>query len=278
MAKSGVDTAGRGGISARSIKTGGVNGRCLHDDVLKKAYVKVDFKEQPSLTKTDGYTAPSGTTGDWNRARFRQMVSDYFVLGAGQTILGPVLGSSGLDVAQDKTNNEGVMHVFGGDPTNGTSNPFMCQGHGGIGKFAKLRFTIADVSGTDDCAFGWMKAEAGQANFDDLTDFFALNVISGDIKRESALNNAATVTVDTTKNWADGETHTLEVWVLGDGTVKAFVDGVEATTGAAYTFDTGDKLVPFLFLLHDVTTPGAVYLVEFEAGTLQQVGKDAAHR
>ena len=50
-----------------------------------------------------------------------------------------------------------------------------------------MKFAIADVSDTDDCAFGFRKVEAYQANIDDYDEMAALNVISGDIKIETIL-------------------------------------------------------------------------------------------
>lgn len=182
-----------------------------------------------------------------------------------QTILGGVKAALGFDAnSQDQTDNDGVELCPGilyralGPATFkiGTDQAF----------YAKLKFLITDVSGTDDCAFGFRKIQAYGANFDDYTDFATLNVISGNIKIETALNNAATTTTDTTQDWADGETHTLAVYVSGAGVVTYQIDDAAPTVTAAFTFDDGDEVVPFFFLLNSSDIAGAVVLQEWDCG------------
>lgn len=205
--------------------------------------------------------ASTGTTGDENVMHLGTNVLEYHILGT-QTITAPSLGSNGLDVSLDQTDDDGVeithgitarsRHAF----TIGTDGPF----------YFRVKLAIADVSGTDDCLVGFRKTEAYQAAVDDYTDMAALNVISGDINIETILNNAATTTTDTTDNWADGETHTLKVRVSAAGVVTYEIDGAAPTTTAAFTFDDGDVVVPFFYFLHDTDVAGAVELIEWEVG------------
>lgn len=132
--------------------------------------------------------------------------------------------------------------------------------------FFRVRFSIADVSGTDDCAIGFRKCEAYQANIDDYNDMAVLNVISGDIKIETILNGAATVTTDTTQNWADNETHQLEVFVSNSGVVTYTIDNAAPTVTAAYTFTDALYVVPFMFFLNSADLAGAVNILEWECG------------
>jgi hypothetical protein len=56
------------------------------------------------------------------------------------------------------------------------------------------------------------------------------------------------------------------VYVSAAGVVTYKIDDAAPTATAAFTFDSGDVVVPFFHLLHDATTPGAVYLQSWECG------------
>lgn len=220
------------------------------------------FKSNPVVSKVAG-GASGGTTGDTNVMLFPMTAFEYHIKGT-QTITAPSRTATGLDIGMDQTDNDGVeisQGILAGSKhayTIGTDDAF----------FIRVKFKIADVSGTDDCAIGFRKTQAYQANIDDYTDMAALNVISGDINIETILNNAATTTTDTTLNWADGETHELRVEVSRSGAVTYKVDDVAPTTTAAFTFDSGDVVVPFMFFLHATDVAGAVELIEWEVGTI----------
>lgn len=228
---------------------------------LDKDFTFEQFANRPIACLATG-AAATGATGDLNLLNLGANNFEYHIKGAGQTIIIPVLGSGGLDVSLDQTADEGIeitqgitgygKHGF----TIGTSEAF----------YAKLKFSIADVSGTDDCAFGFRKAAAYQAAIDNYTDMAALNVISGNITIETIDDNAATTSTDTTDDWADTETHTLEVYVSKAGVVTYKIDGEAPTTTAAFTFDDADVVVPFFYFLHDTDLAGAVVLKEWEVG------------
>lgn len=219
------------------------------------------FAAEPA-TQLPGGGAATGTTGDENLLLTPKNVFRYHILGAGQTIISPTKASGGIDIGLDQADNEGCEITQGITANDkhafviGTSAAF----------YAKAKFSIADVSGTDDCAFGFRKAEAFQANIDDYDEMAALNVISGNITVETILNNAATSSTDTTDDWADGETHTLEVYVSAAGVVTFKIDGAAPTTTATFTFDTSEVVVPFLYFLNASDLAGAVVLQEWEVG------------
>ena len=122
------------------------------------------------------------------------------------------------------------------------------------------------MAGTDDCAFGFRKAEAYQTNLDDYDEMAVLNVISGNITIETILNAGSTTSTDTTDNWADAATHELKVMVAADGTVTYAIDGADPTVTAAFSFDAGEVVIPFMFFLQaNASQTGAVNLVEFES-------------
>jgi hypothetical protein len=212
-----------------------------------------------TLTATGGGAA-TGDTGDENRLLFPEAYFEYHILGAGQTILFPQKAAGGLDVALDQAEDEGLELTCGIE--SGCAGSFIVGTDAAF--YAKLKFSIADVSGTDDCAFGFRKLEAYRANIDDYLDAAVLNVISGDIKIETILNNGATTTTDTTNNWADTETHTLEIYVSATGVVTYKIDGADPLVTAAFTFDTGDEVIPFFYMLHTGDFAGAVVLKEWD--------------
>lgn len=268
----GTEQAGPG-IKDRTIAPGTLRARSQSLALKDGGYAFQRMSRQPILTIAAGYGDPTGVTGDVNHAHFPRLMTSYHVKGT-QTLLGPLMDvAEGLDISQDQTDNDGVEHVFGAYL--GASNPFRYVCGTSKPKFLRVKFKIADVSGTDDCAVGWRKVEAFQANIDDYDEAAWLNVILGAIKREVILNNAATVTTTLTPTWADGATHELEVRMIGRQAFF-FVDGVESAV--PFTFDSGEVLVPFFFFLQATTSPGKVWWTEVEIGDLEQVGKDRERR
>ena len=219
------------------------------------------FDGEPLCGAKLGAGAATGTAGDENVMILRNSIWEYHILGT-QTIVAPSMGTGGLNVSLDAADNDGAEFCLGINAA--------CRGVFTVGTdpafFARMRFTIADVSDTDDCAFGFRKVEAYQANIDDYDEMAALNVISGDIKIETILNDAVTTTTDTTDNWADTETHELEVRVSAAGVVTYKIDGIDPTTTAAFTFDDGEVVVPFFYFLHAASSTAGIVLREFECG------------
>jgi len=249
-------------VGTRHISDRAITNRKLGTDVkCKNGYVYEDFKEQPVCVADLGGGAATGTAGDVNFMALGGHVFEYSPKGT-QTIVGPVRTATGLNVSLDQTDNDGVEITLG--ILSRGPNVFTC-GTDGAFSFS-LKFSIADVSGTDDCAVGFRKAEAYQANIDDYDEMACLNVISGDIKIETILNNGATTTTDTTNDWADGETHTLKVKVSAARAVTYEIDGAAPIVTAAFTFDSGEVVVPFFFFLHAADVAGEVNLIEWKSG------------
>ena len=218
------------------------------------------FNDNPVSAKIGGGAA-TGIGGDENALLTAENAFEYHILGT-QTILAPKKTASGLDINMDQTDDDGIelsQGILAGSKhalTVGTSGAF----------FFRVKFKIADVSGTDDCAIGFRKAEAYPANIDDYDEMAALNVISGDIKIETILNGGATATTDTTDNWADAAEHTLEVKVSAAGVVTYEIDGAAPTATAAFTFDDTEVVVPFFYFLNASDIAGAVEITEWECG------------
>jgi hypothetical protein len=209
--------------------------------------------------------AAVGATGTTNL--FRTSDGNMFVyhIKGTQTILGPGLGTVGLNIGMDQTDNDGVEIVPNGITS--LSPTAFVVGSGAF--YARLKAKIAVVAGTDDFLFGFRKAEAFQANVDDYDEMAAFNLIAGDLNIETILNGAGTTTTDTTNDVADTEYVDLEVHVAKSGAVTYKLFGDAPATVAAFTFDAGEVVVPFIFLLQaNAAQTGVLDLTDFECGYL----------
>lgn len=219
------------------------------------------FMARPISVATIGAGAATGSAGDENVMYVGDVAFEYHALGT-QTILSPDIAATGLDIGMDQTANDGVEIGQGITAwsraafTVGTDPAF----------HLKVKMTIADVTGTDDCAVGFHKAEAYQANIDDYNDAACLNAIGGAINIETILNGGATTTTDTTDTCTDTNSVSLEVYVSDAGVVTYKIDGAAPTTTAAFTFDDAEVVVPFIYFLHHTDVAGVVVLTEYDCG------------
>ncbi len=236
-------------------------------DSTARLKTNLTFANQPIL---GGIAGAALATTD---AITQLMVADgemfeYLNIGA-QTILGPAWTSAGLNISRDLTENEGTELTMGITArakhayTVGTTKPFYFQ----------VTMTIADVSAHDHLLVGWRKAEAYQADWEGYDELAAFNIVSGDIKTSYILNNATTVTVDSTDNWADTASKTIRVEVDQAGRVTYWIDGVRPTIISATPFDAGEVVVPFIHIVHDSAGNGlgagdAVTLTALECGLI----------
>jgi len=227
---------------------------------IASKYIYETWK-QPFILGTVGGGAPSATL---ENIMFCCSGNTFSYIGiVGQT-LNPTWVNPGVDWAGDQVASDGWEFTTG----IGSGNPNQFVVGTDKGFYARARFTIADVSGLGDCAFGFRKREAYQANLDNYDEMACLNVKAGALNIETILNNAATVTTDTTNTWADTATHTLEVRVSSLGVVTYLYDDVAPTVIAAYTFDAGENVIPFFNMIQAADLSGAVTFLEFECGAL----------
>lgn len=212
--------------------------------------------------------APTGATGDVNLVMFQEgIVMEEFVLGAGQTIIAPRMTATGLTISGDLTATEGYEYNFGAARNNsrhaftiGTSAAF----------YFKASLYVADVTGGEPYMFGFRKVEANNATLTNYTDYTMIgldNVTSpGNVCLKTELNSGGTTNTNTTDAWADGFPRTLTVLVSAAGVVTYLINGVAPTVTAAFTFDNGDIVVPFIRIEHGAAAPGLVSLINMEIG------------
>ena len=214
-----------------------------------------------------------GTAGDRTVHSYADGLQITFYPIVGQAIDCPAPATSGMDYAYDQTDNDGWQWVM---------SDSVCKGREGIDRFtvgkqafsAELEFLITDVSGTDDCAFGFAKVDVHRAAIDDCDEMAVLNVISGDITIETVLNNGSTSSTDSTDNWADGEIHKLKVLVAKDGAVTYKIDGQAPSTTASFSFDQGEVVTPMMYVLQASDLAGSMILrkliVKSDKGSLEE--------
>jgi len=193
----------------------------------------------------------------------------------GQTILIPAANTAGMDYSYDAADDEGIQWVMSQNTHKGNVDGDHIDRFtvGSPAFYVELQMSIADVSDTDDCLFGLRKVEAFQAAVDNYDEMAAFNIISGDIKTETILNAGTTTTTDLTSgggdaagNWADAGVHILRVSVSQAGAVTYKIDGVEPSSVASFSFDSGEVVTPFFYLLHAASSTAGVVLQKLTVG------------
>ena len=222
--------------------------------------IYIDFNSQPVCVQEDGTVASGVDTEIDVMAVDGGWIMEYYNIGT-QTVLVPNIVATGLDISRTGTNDIGTEYGFGvlanqpGGFVVGTSPAF----------FMRAKITITDVSGTDDFGIGFRKSEAYQSAQDSYDEMAAFNIISGDVNLKQILNGTTTTT-DTTNNWADLATKTVQVNVSSAGVTTYLIDGVAPTTVAAFTFDDAEVVVPFISLLNAADVAESTVLWELTVG------------
>ena len=184
-----------------------------------------------------------------------------------QTILIPAANTSGMDYGYDQTDDEGIQWVMSQNTHKGNSDGASIDRFtvGSPAFFAELTLTVGDVSGTDDCAFVFRKVEAFQAAIDSYDEMAALNLISGEVKSETILNNAATSTSAALLSVAGGVSVRLGVYVSKAGVVSMKING-STVTDPSMTFDMGEVVTPFFYMINASDLADTVVLEKLTVG------------
>ena len=212
--------------------------------------------------------------------------------------LPPVYDAKGLLIAGDAVDNESLELVPGG---NTTHNPLGYTAGTDPGVFIRATLELTDTSEIDQLFIGWRKQEAyavpvsflttGDALYTDFAGMgFSGTAVANLVKTMTDINNAgSTVVTSTAFAWADTTIHQLEVRiskrvvqyringkVLGE-TVKLDGLGADITDQATvssptFTVDSGDFMIPMIFLRRGATAASAAYLRRLEVGQLLEVG------
>jgi len=206
-----------------------------------------------------GTALPSGVAQAENVVSFGNGFSAHYSPIATSTKLALTSTNDGLELILDATASEGVELSA---PTWDNSQKQFVAGKNNFSLYAKIK--IDDVSGLNPLWIGFRKKAAYTATFADYTDYAVVGLgnATGDIYTSIELNAGGATSTDTTLNWADGETHELEVRVAASGAVTFFVDGYQVNKSTSFTFDSGDSIIPVIYALQtaDIGTPSLLEL------------------
>jgi hypothetical protein len=252
------------GVAGGYISNPGVSYR---DDF--SGYAATDLVVQRAVAGTIG----TGTAGDLNVI---QVLSGQklglWVVGT-QTIVTPAGVAGGINVGYDQTDNDGIELFSNLYPASGA--PLVVGTTAAFYMRVALNFALAN--GTDDLFIGFRKEEnAYQATMTDYNTYFGLGADTAAspmaLKVREELNGAAGASTDTTDTQADATTLWVEVRVSAAGVATVLHGDTEAglaapTATSAFTFDTGDILVPTVrFLQANAAQTGVVKLIHWEYG------------
>lgn len=191
-----------------------------------------------------------------------------FIFGQGtaQTLL-PVIDAAGLDISGDQVNAEayemwaGTLGASGRPAVIGVDPAF----------YFCATTTVADASGLAKYNVGWRTATQTQAAATITTYLnYATIGINGTANPNTIYeltgNDDTDVSTDTTNTWADAATKVLCVGVSGAGAVAYSINGAAPTATAAFSFDDGDSVIPFIMSVQSADLSGAVDILEWRVG------------
>ena len=226
-----------------------------------------EFRSNGVSAQNDG-TITGVATGETNIFVTEGRVFEWFVLGAGQTIVVPTLTADGLNIMQDEANDEGAEWTRG--ITSRSPDAYTVETDV---FYFKVKFKIETVAELDICTAGFRIAGAYNADMYAYNTYVGLNVNNGTINEVEELNGANAAEVDTGEAWADGETHELETRIAADGTTTWFVDGTAITnqdTTCVFDWTDTDVVIPFFHFLQDDGNGCELELITWETGIYTQ--------
>ena len=185
-----------------------------------------------------------------------------------QTIL-PVMDSIGLDISGDQVSAEayemfaGVLGASGRPAVIGVDPAF----------YFCVTAEIADTSGASDFHVGWRSATQTQTGTITTYLNYATIGLEGTSNPNTIQlmtgNDDTDVTTDTTETWADAASKKLCVNVSAAGAVTYTINDAAPATVAAFSFDDGDSVIPFVQFQHGADVAGAVDITLWEVGYTQ---------
>lgn len=237
--------------------------KLMLQEYVDDASTVVEFFDQPLVFQDPLGAAPTGTanTLGWQMGRYTSL--NRTNIGT-QTIVAPVLSSTGLLLDQDDTAGDG-SHTSANQQTLGDQSFVV-----GKSEYAVVaRVVAADWTDTQ-FLLGIRKKAVYTASYDDYTDLAAIGggAADGDsITTFGILNNAATVATDTTVNFADGVSILLMIKVDINGNVTAWANGtsypIYSAGTTALVLDAGDEFIAFYQHVNIGSGDPAVTISEF---------------
>ncbi len=229
-----------------------------------ESFTPNDFASAPSALMTIAGLAQSAVAQQLDIGYFGAHAF-IFAQSTAQTIL-PVMDTVGLDIGGDQVSGEayevfaGVLGASGRPAVIGVDPAF----------YFCLTATIADTSGASDFHVGWRSATQTQtATITTYLNYATVGLEGTSNPNTIQLmtgNDDTDVTTDTTDTWADGVSKKLCVNVSAAGAVTYTINGSAPTATAAFSFDDGDSVIPFVQFQHGADVAGAVDITAWEVG------------
>lgn len=224
--------------------------RLIYHNYTKDSNSTVSFIDTaPSFSGETNSGVPTGTGGDVNTVHFQDGQIDYSVI-ATQTILCPTWTTTGLNIMQDLTANDGTEYsasVQAIGPVEYVVGQDVCS----------FRVTTAagDITDANPIGIGLRAKAVMGADFTAYTDFAAFAIedaagVAKDIYIKSNLASAGVVSDDTLVNWGDTTAIVFEVQVDINGLCTFLIDNVDVSSvqTPAFSFAAGTILIPFYSL------------------------------
>lgn len=220
------------------------------------------FQVNP-VTSAVGGGAATGVAGDNNVLYTAFGQYEWNVIGT-QTILAPKIDAFGLNLVQDNTAGDGIELCMGQTAlspmafTVGEDSAF----------FLQAVFKVQDASGTNPLIIGFRKVQAFNSTLSSYTDFATIGIVGtsnpNKVELQTQLNTGGVTTTDTTDTVADGATIEFRINVSSSGVVTYEYNYQEPTVVAAFTFDSGDIVIPFIRFTEaaDITTQASINYLE----------------
>lgn len=212
--------------------------------VWDQKYLFDNFQVQPTTSKVAGGAA-TGTAGDNNVLFTADGQYEWNVIGT-QTILAPSLDAFGLNLVQDNTNGDGIELSVGQTAL----SPMAFTIGSDAAFFMTFKFIVQDASGTNPGIIGFRKVQAFNATLSNYTDFASIGIVGtanpNKLVIQTQVNTGGVTTTDTTQTVADGAVTALTILVDSTGVVTYQINYGAPTVTAAFTFDTGDVVIPFI--------------------------------
>lgn len=215
----------------------------------------------------------TGTAGDFNVAEFTTGQKIGYYINGTQTLVALVDATGYVDISGDQTDNDGYELIGNQYPVSGA--PIVVGESGAF--FMTIGINFALANGTDDLFIGFRRREnVAQAAMLDYNTYFGLGNDTAAspmaLKVREELNAAAGASTDTTDTQADAVDLFVKVLVSATGVATVQHGDSIATLAAptatsAFTFDTGDPVVPIVrFLQATAAQTGVVKLLHWEVG------------
>lgn len=225
----------------------------------------VEFREEPICTAKLGAGAATGTEGNVNLMMVGHpaVTFEYAIIGTA-TVLGPCLGVYGLDIGLDDAANDGIQVTEG---ITARSRSAFTMGTDAF--YLEVVIYVTDADGSDVMMIGFRSDEGYDPDAEAYTDMAAVGLNGVDWYVWTIDDDGATGKTDVTPTGADcgdTEAHTVRIEVATDLSCTFYIDGTEPASSPAHDIDTGDVVIPFLYLIHDTEVSDGFQITSWECG------------